>query len=96
MKFAEPGGDAADRQRRILKDIQYAKRHKNLQELHEYKQKMRRDVEAAGKINELRRIEGYLARIQPGMRLAYIQNRLDMLEKRKQLHASIGLSSTPL
>ncbi len=39
----------ADRSRRILKDIQYAKRHKDLQELHEYREKMRKGVEDAQK-----------------------------------------------
>ncbi len=86
----------ADRSRRILKDIQYAKRHKDLQERHEYKDKLRKGQEDATRINELRRIEGYLARIQPGMRLAYIQNRPDMLAKKQELLASIGLKDTPL
>ena len=48
------------------------------------------------KINELRRIEGYLSCIQPGMRLAYSQSRPDMVAKRKELLARVGLQSTPL
>ena len=32
----------ADKNRRMLKDVQWAKRHKDLQELHEYKEKMRK------------------------------------------------------
>ena len=70
-------------------------KHKDLQELHEYKEKMRQGGEDATKINELRRIEGYLARVQPKARLAYIHNRPDMVAKREELLKSVGLSSTP-
>ena len=39
--FQFPSSMEADRNRRMLKDVQWAKRHKDLQELHEYKEKMR-------------------------------------------------------
>ena len=89
-------GLESDRQRRILKDIQWAKRHKDLQELHDFKEKMRHGQETANKINELRRIEGYMAHSQPHSRLAYLRMRPDMEDHRKKLLQSIGLSSTPL
>ena len=80
----------------MIRDIQYAKRHKDLQELHEYKEKMRQDQETHSKINELRRLEGYLAHLQPGARISYIQNRPDMKARRDALLASIGLKETPM
>ena len=52
--------------------------------------------EKTPQINELRRNEGYLSRVQPHARLSYIHNRPDMLAKREELLKSIGLSSTPL
>ncbi len=73
MKYEHISGRQADQQRRILKDLQWVKRHKDLNELHEYKEKMRKGAESASKINELRRIEGYLAHLQPGARIAEIK-----------------------
>ncbi len=73
MMYRHISGRGADQQRRILKDVQWAKRHKDLQELHEYKEKMRKGVESASKINELRRIEGYLAPLQPHARINEIK-----------------------
>ena len=96
MKFQHVSGLEADRQRRIRKDLVHAKRHKDMQELHEYKEKMRQGAEDASKINELRRIEGYLSRVQPHARLSYIHNRPDMVAKRAELVKSVGLSSTPM
>ena len=93
--FQFPSSMEADRSRRILKDIQYAKRHKDLAELHEYREKLRKGAEDAQN-NELRRIEGYLSRIQPHSRLSYIHSRPDMVAKRKELLESIGLHSTPM
>ena len=58
MKYQHISGREADKRRRLLRDIQSAKRHKDLQELHEFKEKMRAGAESASKINELRRIEG--------------------------------------
>ncbi len=89
-------GREADQQRRILKDIQWATKHKDLQELHEYKEKMRRGAESASKLNELRRIGGYSARLQPGSRIAEIKNQPHLVEARTRLLASIGLNSTPM
>ena len=94
--FQFPSSLEADRNRRMLKDVQWAKKHKDLQELHEYKEKMRQGAEDATKINELRRIEGYLAHLQPGARLAHIQNQPHMVKAREELLASIGLNQTPL
>ena len=94
--FQFPSSMEADKNRRMLKDVQWAKRHKDLQELHEYKEKMRKVAEDVTKINELRRIEGYLSRVQPHARLSYIHNRPDMVAKREELLKSIGLSSTPM
>ncbi len=96
MKYEHISGRQADQQRRILKDLQWAKRHKDLNELHEYKEKMRKGAESASKINELRRIEGYLAHLQPGARIAEIKNQPHLVEARKKLLASIGLNQTPL
>ena len=96
MKYQHISGLEADKNRRILKDLQFAKRHKDLQELHEYKEKMRKGAEQMSKINELRRIEGYLAHLQPGARLAHIQKQPHMVKAREELLASIGLSQTPM
>ena len=96
MKYQPVSGREADQQRRILKDVQWAKRHKDLQELHEYKEKMRRGAESASKLNELRRVEGYLAHLQPGARIAEIRSQPHLVEARKKLLASIGLNSTPM
>ena len=64
MKYQHISGREADKRRRLLRDMQSAKRHKDLQELHEFKEKMRAGAESASKINELRRIEGYLAHLR--------------------------------
>ena len=58
MKYQHISGREADQPRRILRDVQSAKRHNDLQELHEYRAKMRRGADQAAKMNELRRIEG--------------------------------------
>ncbi len=42
MTFRHVSGLQADQQRRILKDLQRAKRHKGLQGLHEYRDKRER------------------------------------------------------
>ena len=96
MKYRHLSGREAEQNRRILKDIQSAKRHKDLQELHAYKEKMRRGAETAAKINELRRIEGYLAPLQPHARITEIKNQPHLVEARRKLLASIGLNSTPV
>ena len=57
---------------------------------------MRKGAEQMSKINELRRIEGYLAHLQPGARLAHIQNQPHMVKAREELLASIGLNQTPM
>ncbi len=49
MVYRHIRGLEADRNRRILKDIQWAKRHKDLAELHEYKEKMRTGTEDMSK-----------------------------------------------
>ena len=43
------------------------------------------DAEDAAKINELRRIEGYLAHLQPGARIHEIRNQPHLVEARKRL-----------
>ena len=96
MKYQHISGLEADKNRRILKDVQFAKRLKDLKELHEYKEKMRKGAEQMPQINELRRIEGYLAHLQPGARLAHIQNQPHMVKAREELLASIGLNQTPM
>ncbi len=88
--FQFPSSLEADRNRRMLKDWQQVGSHKQLQELHEYREKMRKSAEDATKIKELRRIEGYLSRIQPGVRLSYIANRPDMLAKRRSCSQALG------
>ena len=88
-------GREADQQRRILKDLQWAKRHKDLTELHEYKEKLRKGAEHASKLNELRRVEGYLAHLQPGARISEIKNQPHLEEARKRLLESIGLNVPP-
>ena len=82
-------GREADKQRRILQDLQWAKRHKDLTELHEYKEKLRKGAEQVSKINELRRVEGYLAHLQPGSRIHNIRNQPHLEEARKKLIESI-------
>ena len=94
MKYQHISGREADKRRRLLKDMQSAKRHKDLQELHEFKEKMRAGAESASKINELRRIEGYLA--QPGARIHEIRNQPHLKKAREQLLESIGLKETPM
>ena len=96
MKYQHISGREADQRRRILKDLQRAQRHKTLQELHEYRDKMRKGAEDASKINELRRIEGYLAHLQPGARIHEIRQQPHLVEARKKLLASIGLDATPM
>ncbi len=96
MKYRHISGREADQQRRILKDLQYAKRHEDLAELHEYKEKMRKGAEDVAKINELRRIEGYLAHLQPASRIAEIKRQPHLEEARDKLLASIGLNRTPM
>ena len=96
MKYHQISGLEADHRRRVMKDIQYAKRHKDLQELHEYREHMRKGAEDASKINELRRIERYLAHLQPGARISNIQNQPHIKKAREELLASIGLNRTPM
>ncbi len=95
MKYHHISGREADQQRRILRDVQSAKRHKDLQELHEYREKMRRGADQASKINELRRVEGYLAPLQPHARINEIKNQPHLVEARRNRLESIGLNSTP-
>ena len=45
MEYQHISGREADQRRRILKDLQHAKRHQDLQELHEKKEKMRMGAE---------------------------------------------------
>ena len=45
MKYEHLSGLEVDRRRRILKDLQHAKRHKALHELPAYKEKMRKGAE---------------------------------------------------
>ena len=94
MKYIS--GLEAARNRRLVRDMQSAKRHKELTELHEYKEKLRKGADDAMKINELRRIEGYLARLQPHARINEIKRRPDMEAAREKLLASIGLKATPM
>ena len=47
MVFKHITGFEADQQKHILRDIPYAKRHKDLQELHEYCEKMCKGAEDA-------------------------------------------------
>ena len=83
MKYQHISGLEEDQRRRILKGVQFAKRRKDLQELHAYKEKMRKGAEQMSKINELRRIGGDLAHLQPGARLAHIQNQPHMVKARE-------------
>ena len=85
----------ADRNRRMLKDVQWAKKHKDLQELHIWREQMRKGADDMRKINELRRMEGYLAHLQPGSRIRSIQNQPHIKRARDELLASIGLQTTP-
>ena len=94
MKYIS--GLEADRNRRLVRDMQAAKRHKQMTELHEYREKLRKGAEDARKVNELRRIEGYLAHLQPGARIREIQRQPHMEAAREKLLASIGLKSTPM
>ena len=73
MKYQHISGREADKNRRLGRDMQSAKRHKDLRELHEFREHMRKGAEDANKINELRRIEGYLAHLQPGSRIREIK-----------------------
>ena len=93
MKYQHVSGLEADKNRRLLRDVQTAKRHKDLNELHEFREKMRRGAESANQINELRRIDGYLAPLQPGARINEIKNRPHLVEARRKLLESIGLNS---
>ena len=47
------------------------------------------------KINELRRMEGYLAHLQPGSQIRNIKNQPHIKKARDELLASIGLQTTP-
>ena len=57
---------------------------------------MRAGAESANKINELRRIEGYLAHLQPGARIHEIRNQPHLKKAREELLASIGVKETPM
>ena len=57
---------------------------------------MRAGAESANKLNELRRIEGYLAHLQPGARIHEIRNQPHLQKARQQLLDSIGLKETPM
>ena len=96
MKYQHVSGLEADRNRRIVRDMQSAKRHKQLVELHEFREHMRKGAEDMVKINELRRIEGYLAHLQPGSRIRHIENQPHLKEARQKLLESIGLNVTPM
>ena len=95
MKYWNIIGREADQARRMVKDIQYSKRHKDLQELHLWKEQMRKGADDMSKINELRRMEGYLAHLQPGSRIRNIKNQPHIKKARDELLASIGLQTTP-
>ena len=95
MKYWNISGREADQARRMVKDIQYSKRHKDLQELHIWREQMRKGANDMSKINELRRMEGYLAHLQPGSRIRSIQNQPHIKRARDELLASIGLQTTP-
>ena len=90
--YEHVSGLEADRNRRLIRDLKTAKRHKDMTELNEYREKMRRGAESANQLNELRRVEGYLARLQPGARIAEIQNQPHLVEARRKLLESIGLN----
>ena len=45
MKYWQISGREADQARRMVKDIQYSKRHKDLQELHIWKEQMRKGAD---------------------------------------------------
>ena len=96
MKYQHISGREADKNRRLLRGMQSAKRHKDLQELHEFKEKMRAGADSANKNNELRRIEGYLAHLQPGARIHEIRQQPHLQKARQQLLDSIGLKETPM
>ena len=82
MKYLHVSGLEAARARRLVKDIQHAKRHKEMQELHIYKEQMRKGAEDMSKLNELRRIEGYLAHLQPGSRIRHIEDQAHIKKQR--------------
>ena len=54
MKYWNISGREADQARRMVKDIQYSKRHKDLQELHIWREQMRKGANDMSKINEWR------------------------------------------
>ena len=95
MKYLHVSGLEAARARRLVEEIQHSKRHQDLRELHIYREQMRKGAEDMSKLNELRRIEGYLAHLQPGSRIRSIQNQPHIKRARDDLLASIGLQSTP-
>ena len=95
MKYWNISGREADQARRMVKDIQYSKRHKDLQELHIWREQMRKGADDMRKINELRRMEGYLAHLQPGSRIRHVQDQDHIRKARDDLLASIGLQTTP-
>ena len=88
MKYWQISGREADQARRMVKDIQYSKRHKDLQELHIWKEQMRKGADDMRKINELRRMEGYLAHLQPGSRIRHIEGQPHIRKARDDLLAS--------
>ena len=96
MKYQHISGREADKNRRLVRDMQSAKRHKDLRELHEYREHMRKGAEDMVKINELRRIEGYLAHLQPGSRIREIQKQPHLEEAKRKLLESLGLNAPPL
>ena len=95
MKYWNISGREADQARRMVKDITYSKRHKDLQELHIWREQMRKGADDMRKINELRRMEGYLAHLQPGSRIRHVQDQDHIRTARDRLLASIGLQTTP-
>ena len=93
MKYLHVSGLEAARARRLVKDIQHSKRHKDLRELHIYREQMRKGAEDMSKLNELRRIEGYLAHLQPGSRIRHVEDQPHIKKAKADLLASIGLGN---
>jgi len=93
MKYLHVSGLEAARARRLVKDIQHSKRHKDLRELHIYREQMRKGAEDMSKLNELRRIEGYLAHLQPGSRIRHVEDQPHIKQAKADLLASIGLGN---
>ena len=93
MKYWDISGLEADRARRLVKDIQFSKRHKDLQELHIWREQMRKGADDMSKINELRSMEGYLAHLQPGSRIRHVEDQPHIKQAKADLLASIGLGN---